>query len=913
MRQISRPAPALLAKRRRCWYTVKCCGGPAAAANRTWEVKALTALWRRSRVWLAAFLLPVALLLGAYALTGIYPFGGKTLLTIDMSNEYVDYYGWYRSLFTGQGSLFYSFGKALGGSMIGLFATYLASPLNLLLLLFRPVDFDTAVLLLTLLKTGLCGMSCAVYLRRSQQASGKAAVLLSVCYALMAYTIVNALNLMWLDGVALLPMVALGVERLLQKGRPGLYIAALTLALFTDFYIGYMIALFSVLFLIYRIFIGEKALREPRFLRRTALRFAVSSAAAGGLSAPLTVPALLSLRTSKERLPLEGMAVSVHTMPLRNYGFFDLLHKFSLGAFGSADSATGLPNVYCGLLVAVLLLLYFWNRCIPAREKLFSALFALLLVLNFYISPLNIVWHGFNPPTWFPYRYSFVLCFLLVSIACRAFSHIRGIGSRHVVAGCAVLLGSLAMFAVFHYADESTEKLALSAGFVAAYSLLLLAAVRRHGGLAGWPVRLLVPVLCAEFILGSHELMGGLSYGSRSEYQTYVRTVSAAAQALRERDGGLYRTEKTFTRPNDMGNPTFNDSLMFGLNGLTHYSSTDDRRVNRLLGQLGYKNNGNWVWYCRGATPVADSLLGVKYLLADDGAEDAYRLAAATGGIALYENPDALPVGFAADAQIRRVTLAGNNPFAAQNTILQAVEPESEAPLSALPAPEITLQNCTAAESGGVTRYQPVSAGREAAVEFRFAAADSRAVYAWFPAASQAGVTVYVNGRDMGRMFDVFHNGVLPLGSFRPGETVTLRFALPTGGAAFGTGEFYAFDSAKLASAAARLRAGGLVIDHCTADRLTGRVQADGSGRVLFLSIPYDTGWTVKIDGRRVGTFPLLGCLTGVSLPAGTHRVELIYRPPGLAAGCAAGAAGVVLAVWAVWLGRRKGSRSASA
>ena len=874
----------------------------------------VSGLWRRNWIWLAAFVLPAALLLGAYALTGIYPFGGKTLFSIDMSNEYVDYYGWYRSLFTGQGSLFYSFGKALGGNMIGLFAVYLASPLNLLLLLFQPENFDTAVLLLTLLKTGLCGLTCALYLRRSQNAPNWAALIFSLCYALMAYDIVYALNLMWLDGVLLLPLVALGVERLTAGGRPWLYVVTLTLALYTDFYIGYMIAIFIVLFFLYRLLVGEKAMRRRRAVRRLVLRFAAASALAGGLSAPLTVPALLSLRTSKEHLPSVGAAAS-HAAALRNYGFFDLLHKFSLGAFGGTDAAAGLPNIYCGLLVAVLILLYFWNRHVPARDKLFAALFVGLLVLNFYLSPLNIIWHGFNPPTWFPYRYSFVLCFLLVAMACRAFCHIDGVGRRHVVASCTVLLGMTAVFSAFHYADESTVKLMLSAAFTAVYCMVLLAAARRPRGMAGWPVRVLMPVLCAEFVIGSHLLMGGLQYESRAGYRAYVRTMTVAADALKARDGGFYRSEKTFTRGNDRGDPTFNDSLMFGLNGLSHYSSTDDRGINWLLGRFGYKSNGNWVWYNRGSTALSDALLGVKYLFADGTADQPYTRAASADGIGLYENSYALPVAFTVDVGIVKDTASlftAQDPFTFQNGLLQAMEPGAADCLTAAGAPTVTLHNCTAVRTGAATRYLPDSAKESAWVEYRLGVTDSGPLYAWFEAASQQGVTVSVNGRDKGTLFDVYHNGVLPLGSFAAGDTMTLRLTLPAGGAVIGDGYFYALDTARLRDAVSALTQGGMTVESFSADHLAGRVQVTGHNRVLFISVPYDRGWTVTVDGKPVRTFRVLKYLTGVSVPAGEHRVVMRYRPPGLTAGCIAGGASLLAAaLWAAW-GRLRARRAAA-
>lgn len=858
--------------------------------------------------YLAAFLLPVGILLTTYALTGIAPFGPKTLLTIDMSNEYVDYFSYFKSLFGGGGSLFYSFGKTLGGNMTGLFAVYLASPFNLLLLLFPRERLDMGVLLLTLLKTGLCGVTFSVYLRRVFAGPTLPAVIFSVFYALMAYNIVYALNIMWLDGVMLLPLVALGIELLIARGRIALYLISLTLAIGTDFYIGYMIGIFSVLFFVYRLLLSS-GLREEggRFVRRMSLRFAGTAALAVGLSAPLFFPALISLRTSKEKIP--GMAQSVHHAALYgNFPLQDLLHKFVLGAYSYRDAAVGLPNVYCGLLVVLLLFLYFWNRRVPVREKLYSAAFILILLLSFYSNALNLVWHGFNPPTWFPYRYSFVLCFLLIVLAYRAARNIGGVGARHVALVSAVFFVALAAMAFARYEDMTRLRLSLSAVFTAAYGVLLIELIRRHRGLAGAAAALLVPVVCAEFVFSSYEMMSSFQYGRQSDFRSYVRQTAAAVGRMTADDKGFYRTEKTFTRLNSHGDPTFNDSLMFGYNGLSHYSSTDDRPVNFLMQRLGYKDNVNWTWYCRGSTAAADSLLGVRYLLSRDDIRQPYVCVGSTEGIGLYRNPYVFPIAFLADEGIRSVSWDDPDPFELQNRILNAMEPQDAgAVLLSQDGVEIRLQNCTAQRKGDVTRYIRTVQGQEASIEFCYRSQNSGPQYAFFEAPNQRGADLSVNGSRLGTFFDVYDNGVLPLGSFPAGAEVTLHMTLLGNELDLDGGRFTCLDTGRLAQAAARFTQDGLQVDSFSNTRIRGHVQAD-SGQLLFASIPFDTGWTVRIDGHPASTFRLLGTLTGVAVPAGAHRVEFSYRPSGLVPGCAVCAVCLLVIGWIIYRRFRKKS-----
>ena len=67
-----------------------------------------------------------AVLAAVYAVAGFAPFGEKTLLTVDMNGQYVAFFSQLRSILLGKDDLLYTFGKALGGDMIGLFAYYIA-------------------------------------------------------------------------------------------------------------------------------------------------------------------------------------------------------------------------------------------------------------------------------------------------------------------------------------------------------------------------------------------------------------------------------------------------------------------------------------------------------------------------------------------------------------------------------------------------------------------------------------------------------------------------------------------------------------------------------------------------------------------------------------------------------------------
>lgn len=81
--------------------------------------------------------------------------------------------------------------------------------------------------------------------------------------------------------------------------------------------------------------------------------------------------------------------------------------------------------------------------------------------------------------------------------------------------------------------------------------------------------------------------------------------------------------------------------------------------------------------------------------------------------------------------------------------------------------------------------------------------------------------------------------------------------------------------------------------------RLTARA-ALAESRFLASSLYQDQGWHLLVDGKRHFTLVANGPFLAAWLPAGTHRVEAIYRAPGLIPGLALAA--LALAGVAAWL-----------
>ena len=280
-----------------------------------------------------AFLLPGAVMLWAYAVLGVAPFGDRTVLLSDMSSQYVEFFCALKN-----GELFFSWSKALGTSYIGVFSYYVSSPLSLLTLLVPNEEMPIALMLLIVLKVGLAGLSFAVFARQRFPGHDGAALFGCVCYALMSYSMIYSFCVMWLDALIWLPLILLALERILAGRGAGPFTAALTVCFLSTWYISYMAGAFCALYLCARLIALWPGRRE---LGRILARFFGGAACALGLTAWMWLPTFLAMFTGKfsgGNVDYDGLLAC---SPLA------LLDQLRPGQYGSITYGAP-PFVFCG-------------------------------------------------------------------------------------------------------------------------------------------------------------------------------------------------------------------------------------------------------------------------------------------------------------------------------------------------------------------------------------------------------------------------------------------------------------------------------------------------------------------------------------------------------------------------------------
>lgn len=568
--------------------------------------------------YLISFFVPFFIMMLIYWKMGMAPFGEKSILIYDMSDQYVCFFSELRNIIQGNSSLFFSWSKSYGSSFIGVFAYYVSSPFSLFTLLFKPENLPIALMYLTAIKIGCAGLSIYIYFNCAFKKCGIMTVLLSICYALMSYSCVYALSIMWLDGLIWLPMILLGIEKLLCGKFPWLLTVSFWAMFISNYYISYMVGIFSVLYLLFRCF-GEK--REWKKILRYFLHFAFSVLIAVGLSAWMLLPVGFDLFSGKLA---EGGGTAAGGM---YFGILDFLHKLLPRKYDNITGEGAFPSIYCGTIPLILSVTYFFLPKIKLREKILSIGILILFAISFCSKRMDFIWHCFQYPNCFPYRYAFLFSFFIIFLAFNAICHLPDADSiaNLIKSKTAVnrlhLVGILLFLAIFSF--QALE-------------------LARNG-------KYMLERLDMDF-----------HYKSLASYQEFYQELLPFKERGQTQNE-FFRMEKDFERSK-------NDSMTFGYKGITHYSSLYNERVNRFTKQIGLGQGWFWNSYY-GNTPVTDMLFNVKYIMSQTDMPSLYHNTEESENVTLYESPYTLPVAYMA----RNASETELRAFEAQNHMLNEV------------------------------------------------------------------------------------------------------------------------------------------------------------------------------------------------------------------------------------------------
>ncbi|MBO4356197.1 MAG: YfhO family protein [Clostridia bacterium] len=877
-----------------------------------------------------AFAIPALLFWMIYICMGVYPFGGNSVLVLDLNGQYVYFFEALHNAIRGDASLIYSWARSLGGEFIGIYAYYLASPLSYLVALFPSNHITEALLIMIVAKAGISGATMTFYLKKRRPNAHIVGIMtMSTMYALSSYVTAYAHNTMWMDALMLLPLTIYGVEELVKKGHFKTYIICLTLTIVSNFYIGWMTCIFLFLYFFYYYFSSNVNYRDNNYFGeklhfiKTLFRMGIASVTSILISAFIVLPTYYSLTFGKTTFSQTNWDMKSQ---------FDLIKMLVKLLPGSYDTVRpdGLPFIYCGVLVLLLLPVFFISRKVSSKEKIGAAIMLAIMVFCMNNSVIDVVFHGLQRPNWLNYRYSFMLIFILVTCCARGLEEIGSVGLGPIIGSAIGSIGLVVLVQTqkYEFIDDFLC-IWISIGFIIAEAAALgvvntvtfkkLATKTAYVGLA---------CVCSIELFVSGILVvvaedNDVVYSSRTGYVTYMNRVTPTVDYIQTNDKSFYRMEKTVFR-------NVCDNMALNMRGISNSTSTLNASVIEYLNRMGYSSTSHWSKYI-GGTPVNDSLLGIKYIITDSTTmmPDIYKLYSNDPENTLYSflNEYALSVAFASSANILETDISDPveyaSPFYTMNRIITDLLGEEET-VELFKEIKFDLSyhgvSCTYRQQVYETRVDKEGVEHKLAIPYFFYEPDEvdgcLRYTLKYPDDYKAGSSVYfffcsnyprkarwsfsgdeevVSGTVFASETDCIQSLGKPSGDYANTFDLTIDNDSNIFYVMQNPGIFYYLDSDVFTEVFEKLAKGNFVITDYTESRLEGTINASEGQNAVFTSIPYDEGWNVFVDGEKVETVETLDCLMAFKITPGNHNVKMYYRSSYMVYGLILSVAGIII------------------
>ncbi len=797
---------------------------------------------------LLSFLLPIVVMLGVFAGKQIFPFGNQSFLRTDMYHQYAPFLAEFARTLKEGGSLTYTTQIGLGTNYVALYAYYLSSPFNWLMALIPSGWVIEYMTYLIVLKTGFCGLSMAYYLKKRFRRCDMAVPVIAICYALSGYMAAYSWNTMWLDCLWLTPLILLGLEQLVRKNQPFLYCISLGLAIASNYYIAIMLCIFMVLYFICEmVMLPRKTIRE--YLQKVFL-FGIFSLLAGGMAAVLIFPAARCLMTT---------ASANSTFPSTLTSYFSMLEMLARHMV-NVDVEIGLehwPNIYSGVICLLLLPAYLINPRIDAKEKIVKTILLGFMLLSFRLNVLNYIWHGMHYPNSLPCRQSFLYTFLVLVMCYEGLRHFRELTRSQLTA---VIFGVTAFIFICEKTVTAPEfhyySFLLTLLFTTLYSIFLhLVLSGKMRQVTAWI--LILGISIAE--TGLNTAVTSVTTVNRTDYWKNTDNYQALIrQAEDKAQGEFFRVEKEPSRR------TKNDGAWIGYQSASIFSSTTQSAISDFYKTFGMEGNTN-AYSFTGATPLMSSLLSVRfYISASELPEDPlYTYLNRVENTWLYENQYTMPLGFLIPREIPGEYSYKDldNPAEAQNMLVERT-------------------------TGGLPVLERVEySGSYESLDFT--AEKTGRYFVYIDNRSISDAQVYID--DNRKIFNNVDRGyLLDLGICEEGAEISVSDSDDKDYDIYATA--YYFNNEAFIEWYKALSPNGMDITSYSNSlwrtEITGNVTAEEDS-TLFLSIPYDSGWTVWLDGTEVTADAFESTFLMLYMPEGVHTVSMTYHVSGLREGFA--------------------------
>ena len=834
----------------------------------------------------------------------IAPFGEKAVLCMDLWGQYFSMYVNNKSADT-IADLFHSWNGAFGFNNWTQSAYYCNSIFVILLRLFPYASLVKTLDIFCLVKIAISSMTCLGMLRFKSKSSSPVLIGGAVGYSLCSYMIAYISQIMWTDLMMYAPLIVIGIDLLIEKRKPLMYVFFLALSIFTSFYIGFSVCIFSAVYFVTRVVLqmhitkdeeGKRHITGVRRMVFSILRFGSYSIIGGALAAFIILPVAMGISQtlaveapSPEKLEWYGNFTSILQNCLPNTQFFQEYK----GA-----------NLFCGILVFLSVPLYFANKSFRKAERISSGVFLVFLIASLNCNILNYIWHGFHFPNQLPARWSFLLSLYLVLLGSIGLAKYEGLTLIRSVIGTAIGLVLLFLTKKGLGETESRElpTYALIIVIVSAVLIVLASLVRfilskKEGkeklsrilsGAAAAAIAFMMVFDVGKNLITVSDFEGNKGFQASDEVTYSGQIVRHVANGARIKSGS-----DDFYRVEDNIGFTFNPTMMDNCKGMSYYSSTMNGNAFTLLKFMGnrvYADKVSSVYNI--SSPVQNSLFGVKYFIdysnnlgwvvpgtvahmdASEDGEDAPIRCNTTALPIVYPVSDDI-INYSTDKYIRGL----DNHM----SLLSAMLGEECKPYISFEPDSVEPVNCTLTESDDLDQQFYHREDTEKDVSIKYTYTTPKTGFYFLSHNFRAG-SIHVLAPNLDRTFNSYSGAFGYCGYLEAGTEMTAEFTASDINIGCHGLTMYYMDEGIWDRAYRKLSNGAITVTHADGTTIEGDVELT-ENRLMLMTAVQDGGWEVYCDGKKITSQTAVDVFPCFRVPEGKHHLVMKYHVPGLRSG----------------------------
>ncbi len=849
--------------------------------------------WKNIWVYVVAFMIPMALFLGGAAVLRIYPFGNNSFLDGDASLQYLTYFSeFYHKVKSGE-SFLYSWTSGLGYNFWAVNSYYLISPLNCMVLLFPEDKMEAVVSIILYIKVAFISVTSVYYfihskINRSRKYKKIIALICGLGIGLSSYVMVYYNNIMWLDVLILFPLILLQLEKLIYSGKWIGYYVLLVFAMFTNYYISFIMCIFMMFWFIDR---QRKGIKE--FFKR-GLLFAVTSIMAALTSGIVLVPSYISATNRYMGTEKKAFTDSI----IKSYGnISDAISKMFTLSYGENQSLSinGDFNLYCGALILLGFFIYMFLPKPLNKYKLKRVLLAVFMLVSMCVGRLEYLWHGLSMPNMLYHRFAIFYIFVLMTILCEMLTYIKYVNLKKcIISFVCVVVGTVIVF--FTISKFDNPLVYLSTWLLLALYFMMIVLYKRKS------IKQFSLYMCFIIIMMIEVLTtAGLNLLQRGVVDNYngydLNTYNNLVDKLdldEDERVAVYTDLSNIGMYLEVPTGSINSSI----------NNSKVLKLYRRLGLLGRDHGA--VYTAEEITPVIGDIFNYKYIIAND-AEiiNKENVVYKQNDIKVMERQATTGLGYMLNEGVLAWKDTSNNPFVVQNEFAKAIGVKQDIFEDDKVSFELSSGD-SIISSGEDNQYKITNIAKGGMVSVKLDVKEAQHTYVYVKNASALYTSIIVDGEIVFRREGRETGSIIDLGYLKKGQDVELQSINNMDIATNYNMSVYvaSYDDEAYKEFNKLISSNVMTVDTREDTYVKGHIKADKKG-VLMTTIADDGGFKVYVDGKEA-KYDLVGdCLISIPLDKGEHTIEFKYIPVGFVLGSIMTAIGVVITMGFIFIQKR--------